>query len=253
MTRASKILDQAAVAVVVLVCWQLVSLKLGGNAVPPPLGTVERLAELCSTGVFWSHAAETGRAVVLAALLATIGGSLLGLSLGLSRFSSEVAAPILVAAYALPKVVLYPLVLLIFGLSVFAKVALGFLNGFAPVAIVAMEAVRNVSPTIVRTAKVMHLSRRDTIFRVLLPDVLPEILTGVRVGVALTIVGVLIGEIFASNKGLGFVLTNASQLNDNLTVMALTLFIVLASLGLNWLIAAISPARQKKSTLGEHR
>ena len=64
-------------------------------------------------------------------------------------------------------------------------------------------------------------------------------------GVALTIVGVLIGEIFASNKGLGFVLTNASQLNDNLTVMALTLFIVLASLGVNWLIAALSPARQR--------
>lgn len=245
MTRLSKVLDQFAVAVVMLICWQLVSLKLGGNAVPRPLDTIERLAELCATWAFWGHAVETGRAVLLAALLATFGGALLGLSLGLSRFSSEVAAPVLVAVYALPKVVLYPLVLLIFGLSVFAKVALGFLNGFAPVTIVAMEAVRNVSPTIVRTAKVMHLSRWDTIFRVLLPDVLPEILTGVRVGVALTIVGVLIGEIFASNKGLGFVLTNASQLNDNLTVMALTLFIVLASLGVNWLIAALSPARQR--------
>jgi NitT/TauT family transport system permease protein len=246
MSRASKVLDQVVVTAAILIGWQLLSLKLGVNAVPRPIDTIMRLGELCATSAFWGHVAETGRAVIIAGLIATIGGALLGLSLGLNRFSGDIASPILVAIYSLPKVVLYPLVLLLFNMSLSAKVALGVLNGFAPVAIVAMEAVRNISPSILRTAKVMHLSPGDTIWRVLLPATLPEIMTGVRVGVALTVVGVLIGEIFASNKGLGFLLTNASQLNDGLTVMALTLFIVLAALALNWLVAAMSPMHRRK-------
>jgi NitT/TauT family transport system permease protein len=119
------------------------------------------------------------------------------------------------------------------------------LNGFAPVTIMAMEAVRNINPSIIRTGRVLHLRPWDMMLRVLLPAALPEIMTGVRVGTALTIVGVLIGEIFASNKGLGFELTTASQLNDNVTVMALTVFIVIAALALNWLIAAVSPIRRQ--------
>jgi NitT/TauT family transport system permease protein len=68
-------------------------------------------------------------------------------------------------------------------------------------------------------------------------------------GMALTIVGVLIGEIFASNRGLGFMLTTASQLNDNPTVMALTLFIVIVALALNWLLAALRPKSWDSSSL----
>jgi NitT/TauT family transport system permease protein len=249
MAKIFRTLDQLLLAAIVLVCWQAVSMKLGDNAVPPPLDTLRRLIELCRTSAFWGHALETGRAVLAAGFVATVGGALLGLAVGLNRFSTEVASPVLVAVYALPKVVLYPLILLLFGLSFSAKVALGVLNGFAPVAIVAMEAVRNINPSIVRTGKVFRLSPWQTIMHVLLPAALPEIFTGVRVGAALTIVGVLIGEIFASNRGLGFMLTNASQLNDNLTVMALTVFIVIAALVLNWLIGVVSPRQPSAAAL----
>jgi NitT/TauT family transport system permease protein len=245
VNRISRLLDQLAVLVVLIACWQLVSMKLGGSAVPPPISTIRRLADLCATAGFWGHVAETGRAVGIAGTIAALGGALLGLTFGLSRYASEVIGPVLIAVYALPKVVLYPLILLLFGLSLSAKVALGVLNGFAPVTIMAMEAVRNINPSIIRTGRVLHLRPWDMMLRVLLPAALPEIMTGVRVGTALTIVGVLIGEIFASNKGLGFELTTASQLNDNVTVMALTVFIVIAALALNWLIAAVSPIRRQ--------
>jgi NitT/TauT family transport system permease protein len=240
MNRAINVLDHVIVALVALGCWQLASMKLGSNAVPSPAGTLVRLSELFQTLSFWGHVGETTWAVVIAGLIGAVGGAVLGLALGLNRFTSELASPILVAIYALPKVVLYPLVLLLFGISLSAKVALGVLNGFAPVVIIAMEAVRHVSPSILRTGRVLRLSASDMILHVLLPATLPEILTGVRIGLALTIVGVLIGEVFASNKGLGFMLTNASQLNDNLTVMALTVFIVVVAMVVNWLVAAVA-------------
>jgi NitT/TauT family transport system permease protein len=238
--RAVNVLDQVIVAFVLCVFWQLASMKLGHNAVPPPLGTFVRLSELFQTSNFWANVGATGWAVVIAGTIGAIGGAALGLSLGTSRFASELASPILVAIYALPKVVLYPIVLLLFGISLSAKVALGVLNGFAPVVIIAMEAVAQVNPSILRTGRVLHLTPNDMILRLLLPATLPEILTGIRIGLALTIVGVLIGEIFASNKGLGFMLANASQLNDNLTVMALTAFVVIAAMAINWLVAAAS-------------
>jgi NitT/TauT family transport system permease protein len=240
MIRILRFADQLLLTLFLVAAWQLASMKLGSNALPSPLETGRRLSELSQTWNFWSHVGETAIAVVIAGLLGAVGGAVLGLSLGLSRFASEVASPVLVAIYAMPKVVLYPVVLILFGISLSAKVALGILNGFAPVVIIAMEAVRHISPSIVRTGQVFHLSQSDMILRVLLPATLPEILTGVRIGLALTIVGVLIGEIFASNKGLGFLLTNASQLNDNLTVMSLTVFVVMAAMLMNWLVAGVS-------------
>jgi NitT/TauT family transport system permease protein len=240
MNRAVNVLDQVIVALVAFGCWQLASMKLGSNAVPSPAGTLVRLSELFRTPNFWENVGATAWAVAIAGLIGAVGGAVLGLALGLNRFTHELASPILVTIYALPKVVLYPLVLLLFGISLSAKVALGVLNGFAPVVIITMEAVAHINPSILRTGRVLHLSSSDMILHVLLPATLPEILTGIRIGLALTIVGVLIGEIFASNKGLGFMLANASQLNDNLTVMALTVFVVVAAMVVNWLVGAVS-------------
>ena len=249
MIKVSRLLDSTWITLTLVIFWQLMSWQVGATALPTPLNTIWRLGELAMTSSFWGHVEETARALAIASLITTLGGVLLGLVLGLNRLSGEVAAPLLVGLYSLPKVVLYPLILLFFGLGLPAKIALGVLNGFAPVALSAMNAVRNINPTILRTARVLHLSPWDTIRSVLLPAALPEILSGVRMGMALTIVGVLIGEIFASNRGLGFMLTTASQLNDNPTVMALTLFIVIVALALNWLLAALRPKSWDSSSL----
>ena len=69
------------------------------------------------------------------------------------------AEPILVSIYSLPKVTLYPVILLIFGLGLPAKIAFGTMHGIIPIAIFAMNAVRNVAAVHFKTARVMHLSR----------------------------------------------------------------------------------------------
>jgi NitT/TauT family transport system permease protein len=241
MSRLTRTFDFFLVILALVVLWQLMSWTVGSSALPSPFATVRRLGDMAATAVFWGHVRETASAIAIAGLITTVGGTVLGLGLGLHRLSGEVAEPLLIGFYSLPKVVLYPLILLFFGLGMSAKVGLGILNGFAPVSLFTMDAVRNINPSILRTARVFHLSPWGTMRHVLLPAALPEILTGARVGLALTIVGVLIGEIFASNRGLGFLLTTASQLNDNATVMAVTLFIVMMALALNWMIGALRP------------
>ena len=69
----------------------------------------------------------------------------IGLTLGASRLAGEVAEPILVALYSIPKVTLYPVILLVFGIGMPAKVAFGAIHGIVPISLFAMNAIRNIS------------------------------------------------------------------------------------------------------------
>src|ERR687884_126719 len=123
---------------------------------------------------------------------ARASGITLGLVLGLQRFAGDVAEPILVALYALPKVTLYPLILLIFGLGLSAKVAFGVIHGIIPMTIFTLTAVRTINPVHLRTARALRLSPVQVALTVLMPAALPEIVTGLRVAFSLTLLGVLI-------------------------------------------------------------
>ena len=148
-------------------------------------------------------------------------------------FPGDVADPILSTLYSIPKITLYPLILLIFGLGVSAKVASGVLHGAFPIAIFTMNAVRNVAPIYQRTARIMRLSPFSAAATVMMPAALPEILTGVRIGIALTLLGVLIGELFASTSGLGFALIRAMDVHAVTDIMAITLLLFVFAASVN--------------------
>ena len=70
----------------------------------------------------------------------------------------EVGEPILSSLYSIPKITLYPVILLIFGLGISAKIAFGALHGFFPVALFTIGAMKNTSPVLLKTARVLRLS-----------------------------------------------------------------------------------------------
>ena len=74
-----------------------------------------------------------------------------------------VGEPILISLYTLPKITLYPVVLLIFGLSLPGRVTFGAMHGVLPVALLTMNAIRNIPPVYLKSARTLHLSRWQTI------------------------------------------------------------------------------------------
>ena len=168
--------------------------------------------------------------------LAVLIGLAIGFWLGAHRFSSDVFEPVLVAFYSVPKITLYPIILLIFGLSMAAKIAFGVIHGIFPVAIFTMNAVRNVAPVHRRTAKALRLSPLATVATILAPAAIPEILSGIRIGIAVTLLGILIAELFASSSGIGFALIRATERNDVVDIFALTLLLFLFALAINALL-----------------
>ena len=152
------------------------------------------------------------------------------------KLAGNVAEPILTTLYSIPKVVLYPLVLLCFGLGISAKIAFGVMHGLIPITLFSMNAIRQMKPVYRRTSQVMRLSPAQSAFTVIMPAILPEIISGVRLGFSLTLLGVLIGEMFASQRGLGFLLTSAINLGQIDTIMAIALLLTVFAVTCNALM-----------------
>lgn len=224
-----RLLSTALLVAGLLACWQALFAYAGTNALTSPAETFAYAARLVSSASFYPHLIETARAFALALACALSLGFLIGFTLGLHRFSGDVGEPVLVALYSIPKIALYPIVLLAFGIGMPAKVAFGAIHGVVPIAIFTLNAVRNLNPVYVKAARTLRLTPWQITHSVLLPAAIPEIFTGVRIGFSLTLIGTLLGEMFASQRGLGFLLMNAIGLHNIPLIMALTLILVVAA------------------------
>jgi NitT/TauT family transport system permease protein len=228
--------DAAILIALFLAIWQGLYLYTGDSAITSPVTTLSYTSSLVQTANFWTHAQATLLAFFYALVISVAIGVALGLVLGMRRFAGDVAEPILVALYTIPKITLYPLILLIFGLGVSAKVAFGVIHGVIPIILFTLNAVKNINPVLIRTSRVMRLSNWQTITTVLAPAVMPELITGVRVGFSLTMLGVLIGEMFASQRGLGFLIINGISLHNVRMTTSVILVVVVFAIAANGLL-----------------
>jgi len=119
------------------------------------------VGDYLTSAQFWPHAAATGIAFAYACLIALAGGLALGFLLGANRLAGQVGEPILSSLYSIPKITLYPVILLVFGLGISAKVAFGALHGIFPVALFTIGALKNTSPVLLKTARVLSTITKE--------------------------------------------------------------------------------------------
>ena len=233
MRRAVSSYPSLFLVIALVIVWQILFWLVGRNALLPPLETGLFLVRLLQTARFWGHIAETGIAFAIALSIAVVAGLAIGLILGINRTSAEVFEPFLLAGNSVPKIALYPIVLLVFGIGMPAKIAFGAIHGVVPVAVFTLMACRNVPPILTRTASAMRLKGWDTIRLVLLPAALPDIFSGIRIGFSLTLIGTVLGEMFGSQRGLGYLLMTAIGLQNIEVIMSVTLLLVLVAATVN--------------------
>lgn len=221
------------VLVAAVVAWEGLHLIVGEGSLASPWTTVVQLFAMIGTAEFWQNALETCWALICAFAISIVGGLAIGILLGINRFLGTVFEPIILNIYSLPKVTLYPLVLLIFGLGTSAKVAFGVMHGLIPILLFTMNAIRQMKPVYLRAALTMGLTPSQRVVRVVMPAIAAEISTGLRLGFSLTLLGVLIGEMFASQHGLGYLLTRAMNLGDTRTLMAIAVVLIVFALSCN--------------------
>jgi NitT/TauT family transport system permease protein len=239
VTHTRQIFDTLVILVAILVIWQGLYLVVGDTALTAPVSTFGFLFETITTRRFLENVVATLETFALALLLSYLVGMIVGVWMGAHRISGEVGEPILIAFSSLPKITLYPVVLLIFGLGLSSKVAFGVMHGMLPVSLLTMNAIRNVPPVYLKSARTLHLSLRQIVTHIILPATLPEVVSGLRIGFTVTLLGVLLGEMFASKRGLGFLIINAidqvqPQMMLTVAILVFT-FAALSNAGLLWL------------------
>lgn len=219
--------------------WQVTFWVVGDIALTSPLATLRYTAKLVTGETFATHLLDTMRAFTIAFALSVVIGLLVGFWLGFERLSGDVLEPMIVTVYAIPKLTLYPILLLAFGLGLSAKVAFGVLHGVIPIILFTLSAVRNTKPILLKTGHVLKLSRPQMVRWILFPAAVPEIFTGLRVGFSLTLIGSLLAEMFASQRGLGYLLMTGIGLHNVELVMSVTLLIVVFAAAVSTLLLQI--------------
>lgn len=150
--------------------------------------------------------------------IAVVLGIALGLMIGSLQTLRQVTMPYVVALFSLPKILLIPWIVLILGVKAQSAILGGALFAVFPILVLVTGGVRDVEPVLITAAASMGATRWQLYQKVIIPSALPAILAGMRIGMVFALVGVLLTEMFAGIRGMGFLMQqlalsfNASQL-----------------------------------------
>jgi NitT/TauT family transport system permease protein len=226
---------QIAVPLVLLAIWQVVGMLAGDFYVATP---VQALDALTGADWFFGSLGATLAAAGIGFAIAAVAGLWIGVTLGLTRFWRQVFEPITLSVYSIPKVTLFPIFLTVFGFGLYSKVAFGMFHGIFPIIIIAMNATRDVSDVHLKVARSLRMSRLNTFRHVIFPSIFPSLLTGLRLGFSLTLLGVVLGEMFASRAGFGYELVEAITLHDMPRMYGIVAVLVIIAFAVNALLLA---------------
>lgn len=156
---------------------------------------------------------------------------------GLPRLR-RVLDPLFSAYYAVPTFVLYPLLIVGFGIGAASLIAMGAMFGVVAMILNTLIGLDRVPASLMKTARVMRLGRLRTLLLVRLPAALPTLVTGMKLAVAYSVIGVVAAEFILATAGVGKRIAFAYNDFDTRTMYALMLLIIVAVMVLNGLLHA---------------
>jgi NitT/TauT family transport system permease protein len=190
-------------------------------------------------GSLWGNVGATVLAMALGYSIGTASGVALGLLFGLMPRIYRVVSPYITALYAMPKIALAPLFVIVLGIGIESKVALVALTVFFLVLNSTLDGVRNVDRDLARSLALMGATRFEVIAKVLVPATLPWIFTGMRISVRYAFTNTLLAELIAANSGIGFMIEYYSGVFDATGTYAAILVLVIMSVGLTEVLTLI--------------
>jgi NitT/TauT family transport system permease protein len=211
----------------VLVLWEtLPRLGLVPELFLPPLS---RTVFVLATN--WQEYAEalgvTLVEVCAAGAIACGGGILSGAVIGSVPTLRTLLLPLASGVYAVPIVILYPILTVWCGIGPQSKIAFAAIYGFFPTMLAAAAGIRTIDASLLLTARSMGATLPQRVLRVILPAAMPTVFAGVRLGGALVIVGVVVAEMLTSTAGIGYLVSRYRTILASAHVYAAILCVLL--------------------------
>jgi NitT/TauT family transport system permease protein len=231
------IIYRLVLLIVLIAAWQFSS----GWLVPEffiskPSAILSALRDFLLTGNLLFHVGITATEAFTGFILGATAGIVAGVTLGRIRFLADLLQPFILAFYSLPKIALAPLFVLWIGIGIEMKIVLTGTVVFFLVFLNTFTGVRGVSRELIAILRLMGANERQVLGKIVLPSAITWVFTGLRISVPYALIGAIVGELIASNRGVGFLLANASGQFDTAGVFAALAVIMTLSFVLNGLV-----------------
>lgn len=199
--------------IVLLAIWQIAALLVQQPILPAPWKVAIALVQETLIGDLPRHFLTSLWRVLASMLLSIALAAPAGLALGQSAALNRIFAPVIYWLYPIPKVVLVPVVLLLFGVGDAAKILLIFLILFFQILVLVRDTAANLRPELIQSVRSLGAGRLALFRFVYLPASLPAILTALRQSVGTAVAILYVAELFATRWGLGYyIYLNSSTL-----------------------------------------
>jgi ABC-type nitrate/sulfonate/bicarbonate transport system permease component len=230
--RYERLILGGTATVVAIAVWQAVwsSGRISPLFFTGPSSIIRRFWEEWTHGRLKSDMVYSGTNFAIGVALAIATGVVLGVIIGWYRRVAMVCEPFLTALYSTPRVALVPLVLIWFGIGMWSKVFIVFINAVFPVLINTIGGVKAIDADLLRAARAFCASDWQIFTTVAIPGAVPFILTGVRQAVALGLIGVVVGEMFGGSEGIGYMVNYGGQTFQTDTVFLGVVIIAFAGI-----------------------
>lgn len=223
-------LPAAALFAALLVLWQL-AVSVGGirpYLLPSPLAVLRALGS--DEIPWWTHAWVTALEIFGAFLLAAVAGIVLGCIVAWSALLSRALMPFLVFVNTLPKVAVAPLFLIWLGYGMLPNMLIGALIGFFPVVINTAVGLTQIDGDLLDLGRVFNAPKWKVFVKIRIPNAYAYILSALKITASAAVVGAIVGEFVASQRGLGYVII-ATQSSMN-TAVAFAALVWISIMGL---------------------
>src|SRR5215813_5523758 len=190
--------------------------------------------EIFVTGSLIEDLGWTLLATILAFLLGSICGILVGMAFVTKPIIEALVSPMLLALNAMPRIALAPLFLIWFGLGIGSKIAIGFSLTFFIVLSSTVAGGRGVNPDHITLARTLGASETQIFRKFVLPSAVPVIFNGLRLGLVFALLGVIGAEILASEHGLGQTLSVLAASFKTNGVFGIIFLLSIIGVGISW-------------------
>ena len=201
---------------------------------------------MAKDGSIFYHIGVTLMETVASFLLVTVLGLLLAILLWSNKGISETLEPYLVVLTSLPKSALAPVLIVWLGNNLKTIIVVGIIIAVFGSIITLTTGFLGVDQDKIKLIYTLGGKKKDVLSKVLVPSSIPIIISTMKVNIGLCLVGIIIGEFLAANKGLGYLIIYGSQVfKMDLVMLSIIVLCVLSAI-LYYFITMLEKKVKKK-------
>lgn len=236
---------RAATILTLLVLWELLARSglLYEDVVPTLTAIGQGVVEILRSPDFYAHLRVTVMEITFALAIGGTFGLLAGIVIGSNPFVADVFEPLVYYLGPTPKIIFFPLLIMLFGIGEPSKIAMGAISTFFPIALSAAAGIREIDPVLIRVGRSFRANRYQMAMKILFPAMREPLINGLRLAFGVSVIGVLLAEMKFARNGLGFMVTRFYQQFDMPAMYGLVLIIFAVAISVNALIGRFSHMR----------